>query len=253
MSEIDTFINEIVADIRQSPQNMIDNKWHNVISGSTLSFESLCLINALIEKLRPKNILEFGCGVSTQFICDVIKDHNDCNFHSVENIEKFLIQTKSSLETNSNTVNFILAPIEPMLIDSCLFVTYSKSLLNKLDKNTHLDLVIIDGPLGRIFRRDAPLFLIKDKLHPGSIVLLDDSNRPREQEALTLWKKIFGDSIEIIEVPDFHKGLTVVIIREELPPLSFCARFRIQKIFDSIYSIWKNMGYMNKIKQLKLV
>lgn len=161
-----------------------------------------------------------------------------------------MVHTKLNLNILSNRVNFILAPIRPTIINSCLFVTYSKSFLNKLNNNSVLDLVIIDGPLGSIFRREVPLFLIQNKLIPGSIVLLDDSNRPREQEALALWKKLFGNSIEVIEVPDFHKGLAIISVREKLPHLSFDTYFRVQRIFDSVYSMWKNRDYMNRVKQL---
>lgn len=252
VNDIEKTVTEAIAKINQSPQGIIDEKWHKLISGSTLSYETLCFINLLIQKTKPKSILEFGCGVSTQFICEIIKEHDDCQFYSVENIEKFIVHTKLNLNTLSNRVNFILAPIRPTIINSCLFVTYSKSFLNKLNNNSFLDLVIIDGPLGSIFRRDVPLFLIQNKLIPGSIILLDDSNRPREQEALALWKKLFGNSIKVIEVPDFHKGLAIISVREKLPHMSFDTYFRVQRIFDSMYSMWKNRDYMNRIKQLSL-
>jgi len=241
----------LIDTIKWDQQNLIDDYYTQKITGSTLSKETLSFLKLFLDEFQPKNIVEFGCGLSTSLISDSIHTRNDCRFYSIDNIEKFIRSACSSLKYPEK-VHFIHAPIEISWINYCPFVSYSKRFLDDIKEINSVDLLVIDGPYGKIFWRDAPLFLTVQKLKKNAVILLDDSHRPREQETIHLWKSVFGDSFEIIEVPEFHKGLSILLITKSLPPLSFSNRFRLFKIIDSFSCFWKNRKYMETIKVLQL-
>lgn len=220
------------------------------INGSTLSKEGLLLLQIIIQKIQPEVIIEFGCGLSTEVINDTIYPNKECRFFSIDNIEKFINCTQSALN-KPNCVTFIHAPIKLHWIDGCPFVTYSGKFLSELCGIDSVDLVLIDGPYGKIFTREAPLFLISGLLKEGSVVILDDSNRPKEQQTLKIWKQVFGEAVEMIEIPGFPHGIAVILVKSRLPRVSFRMPYRVGKIAESCKSLWENRKYMKTVNNIK--
>lgn len=243
-------IQEIVRIVKLEMEKENTEEVFRKINGSTLSRDGLLFLKIIIQKIKPKNILEFGSGLSSLLISETINSMNDCRFFSVDNVQQFIKSAHSNIKNPVN-VTFIHAPIKLSVIEYCPFVTYSKKCLANLQNVDSLDLVLIDGPYGRIFNRDAPLFLISNKIKKNSVIMLDDSNRPKEQEVLKLWKEKYGDTIEIIQIPEFSHGLAIILIKGQLPNISFDYIFRFKKVIESCESLWNNRIYMKKINRLK--
>lgn len=235
--------------IKEELQDDIGEYYSARITGSTLSGETLSFLKHFLQDYQPEHILEFGCGLSTILISDIIHTREKCSFVSVDNVETFINITKKELRYPED-VRFVYAPIRVSWVDYCPFVTYSDRFLDAIQGDGPVDLVLIDGPYGRIFSRDAPLFLISHLLRENSAVMLDDSNRSREQEALALWKKQFGDAIEVLEIPGFHKGLAIILIRKSLPPISFNTAYRLKRLYNACSSLRNNITYTKAINDM---
>jgi hypothetical protein len=80
------------------------------------------------------------------------------------------------------------------------------------------DLIFIDGPPTGLGGRCGALFQAMTYSRPGSIVLLDDANRGSENDCLAVWRRTFGDAIEIIKLHGFQKGLAAIIVHERVIP-----------------------------------
>ena len=169
----------------------------------------------------------------------------------MENIKFFLDRTRSLLGETGN-VTFFHCPLRRYWFNYRAFVTYSDHYLGLLPPGTKLDLVLIDGPYGRIFSRTAPLLQIVPFLSANAWVLLDDSNREREQNTLLFWQKLYGENIEIVNLPNVGKGFAIIRIREPNPPPY--RHFSILEIIKSIFESWRelreNRRYMERISLL---
>ena len=59
---------------------------------------------------------------------------------------------------------------------------------------------------------------------PGTLILLDDAKRAEEQMAISRWKEVLGDSLEVSLIPGFFKGLAAIIVHEPLQRADLLAR-----------------------------
>jgi hypothetical protein len=173
---------------------------------SSLRFHTLAVIlNDIIINQR-KNIIEFGSGISTLAIANLIKKNNlQCNFISVEDNNEWFNYISSFLSRNGlqKNVKIIYAPLERnnLALENNLW--YSMETINKaLSNESKFNLVIIDGPGAwqpklRLSRYTAVPFLINSLAEEFSI-FLDDTNRKGEKEIMNLWHQKFDIKFEQI-------------------------------------------------------
>lgn len=86
-------------------------------------------------------------------------------------------------------------------------------------------LVLVDGPPLPLGGRQGSLLQAIHLGEPGTVVLLEDADRPSEQTAVALVKELFGDKIEVVHLAGFTKGLAAIVVRSEvggsaMPPAS---------------------------------
>jgi len=173
---------------------------------SSLRFHTLAVIlNDIIINQR-KSIIEFGSGVSTLAISNLIKKNNlKCSFVSIEDNKEWFDYINSFLSRNDlqKNVKIIYAPLEnnDLALEDNLW--YSMQALNNgISKESKFSLAIIDGPAAwkpkiRLSRYPAIPYLINFLAEEYSIYL-DDTNRKGEKEVFSLWHQKYNLKFEQI-------------------------------------------------------
>jgi len=173
---------------------------------SSLRFHTLAVIlNDIIINQR-KSIIEFGSGVSTLAISNLIKKNNlKCSFVSIEDNKEWFDYINSFLSRNDlqKNVKIIYAPLESSDLALGDNLWYSMQALNNcISKEPKFSLAIIDGPAAwkpkiRLSRYPAIPYLINFLAEEYSIYL-DDTNRKGEKEVFSLWHQKYNLKFEQI-------------------------------------------------------
>ena len=173
---------------------------------SSLRFHTLAVIlNDIIINQR-KSIIEFGSGVSTLAISNLIKKNNlKCSFVSIEDNKEWFDYINSFLSRNDlqKNVKIIYAPLESSDLALGDNLWYSMQALNNgISKESKFSLAIIDGPAAwkpkiRLSRYPAIPYLINFLAEEYSIYL-DDTNRKGEKEVFSLWHQKYNLKFEQI-------------------------------------------------------
>lgn len=193
----------------------IDEDIVSSINPSTLGLETLQFISALMDRVKPRFVLEFGSGLSTLFFSRALADTRDAVVYSMDNSDFYLSKTKKAMSGRSN-VEFFCCPIKPYHYKFKRFLTYDDSYLRHLPQGNALDMILIDGPPGHRYGREAALYQVAPFVSSETLILLDDANREPEQTAITNWRKVWGGALEVVHFPELKKGLAVLRIKEPL-------------------------------------
>ena len=157
---------------------------------------------------QPKNIIEFGSGISTIYIAKLIKLNKlKVKFFVVESDNTWIDQMKKELKLNDleNFIEFIHAPIVKISND----LTYKnqttwydiKILKSILGDIKYFDLILVDGPIGSSssFARYSAIPFLFNKISNNCRIYLDDVDRKDEKEITKQWEIKLGVKPEIIE------------------------------------------------------
>ena len=176
-------------------QDLVRFPEYFAITNSSLRFHTLAVILNDILINNRRQIIEFGSGISTLAIANLIKKNKlECNFISVEDNEEWFQYLKSFLTRNDlqKYVNIIFAPLKKNSLALENNLWYSDEVLqNNISSDFKFSLAIIDGPAAwkpkiRFSRYPAVPYLV-NILSEESSIYLDDTNRKGEKEIMSLW------------------------------------------------------------------
>ena len=142
-------------------------------------------IESLIHHANSVNnlIFECGSGLST-LIVGAIAKKNGVKMISIEHHPKWAAKVQTEIKKYKLTNNQIFLS---NLINYGDFDWYDIDNINISD----IDLCICDAPPGNTFGgRKGFLYLFKDKVHNGTIILVDDIIREAEQKMIEEWSNI---------------------------------------------------------------
>jgi len=137
-----------------------------------------------IERLRPRQVVELGCGASTLVVAKALELNGGGLLTSYDQHPDFVEATARWLGSHGLDANMRHAPIveDPTTWAHCWYD------LNGVPPE--IDLLVIDGPpwtLNPFIRgRAEQLF---ESIVPGGIVLLDDAARPGERVVAARWRR----------------------------------------------------------------
>jgi predicted O-methyltransferase YrrM len=160
------------------------------------SFLARWLVQHILER-RPKCIVELGSGSSTILIARTLNllGENEATHIAVDHEEKYLGLTRDVATLNgvSDGVEFMHCPL--VRYESLDKLWYD-GLAGKL-ADCKIDLLIIDGPPAGLQpnSRYPALPVLLPFLNKNCTILLDDSNRPHEEQIAKRWHA---------ENPDFN-------------------------------------------------
>ncbi len=141
-----------------------------------------------IEKLRPREVVELGCGASTLVLAKALELNGGGHLTSYDQHPDFVEATGRWLETHGLGATMRHAPIveDPS--------SWSHSWYELSGLPAEIDLLVIDGPpwtLNPFVRGRAETLF--DRVRPGGVVLLDDAARPGERVVAARWKREWPD------------------------------------------------------------
>jgi len=157
-------------------------------TGSALRPSALVsIVNDILINNR-KNIIEFGCGISTLIITKLIKSNSlSVNFYSVEEDQewqKFMEKQLIKHDLQDYVKNFYA----PIIQVEGKAKWHSLNFINDLQK---IDCMIVDGPKSFSndlkLRRGYALKALKEKLDSRYSIFLDDCHRDGELQIIKDW------------------------------------------------------------------
>lgn len=203
---------EIRELYQQSHSYPLDSQIQSLVNCSTLASETLKFIGSLVRHYKPDHLFEFGSGLSTLFLMNVLEENPSAHLFTVDHSTDYLQKTRELVGDNKN-ITYLFCPIRLYRFRLKCFATYDDAYVRQLPRGLTFDLVLIDGPLGYKFGREAPLYQIAPFLSPKALILLDDANRPPEQEAISNWQRVWTAGIDVLHLPELKKGLAVIQLK----------------------------------------
>lgn len=153
------------------------------------------LISIMLTK-RPKNTLSLGSGISDLIIAYCIEKTGSGRLVSLDHDDKFARETQANLEKHqlSKYGQVFYAPLKKHQIKNEDWLWYD---IDGLIIEDGIDLLIIDGPLGKTqaLARYPALPLLNKKLSNNVTIILDDANRTDEKEIIDRWIEEYPDLI----------------------------------------------------------
>ena len=137
-----------------------------------------------IETLRPREVVELGCGASSLVIAKALEANGGGRLTSLDQHADFLAATARWLAEYGLAPAMRHAPI----VEDASEWSHSWYALPPLP--AEIDLLVIDGPpwtLNPFVRGRAEVLF--DRIRPGGMVLLDDAARPGERVVAQRWKR----------------------------------------------------------------
>lgn len=141
-----------------------------------------------IERLRPREVVELGCGASTLVIARALERNGGGRLSSYDQHAGFVEATSQWLASHGLGAALRHAP----MVEDPSHWSHTWYELQSLP--LEIDLLVIDGPpwsLNPFIRGRAEILF--DRIAVGGIVLLDDAARPGERMVAARWKRDWPD------------------------------------------------------------
>lgn len=167
------------------------------------------IYRSILDK-KPKNIVELGSGISTQFICHLIKDRElNSKLYSIDHSREYLKKTIRNLQVSDldDYANPLHCPMKKQKLKDADWNWYDIN-LKAIPK---IDLLIVDGPVAAESKhaRYPAIPVLLDKLNHNAKIILDDYYRKDESEIVQKWlNEVKG--LELTEEADTEKGCAVL-------------------------------------------
>ncbi len=144
----------------------------------------LHLIVDEIERMRPRTVVELGCGATSLVIARALQLHGGGTLHSYDQHADFLDLTQGWLADYGLSAEMRHAALEEAPGD------WPGYWYDLSEVPLRIDLLVIDGPPWTIhpYVRGAAESLFP-RLSSGAMVLLDDASRPGERVVAGRWKR----------------------------------------------------------------
>jgi predicted O-methyltransferase YrrM len=165
------------------------------MGGWAASPDLMVLILDELLRLRPATVVECGSGTSTLLLALTVQQHGlDTRVVALEHLEQFREQTERTLVRHgvADRAEVRLAPLEQSGVEGHSTPWYAASALEDLDQ---IGVLVIDGPpttTGDLARYPA-IPLLREKLAPDAVVILDDLVRDSDSEVADRWRALLPD------------------------------------------------------------
>ncbi|QDV14259.1 hypothetical protein CA51_41560 [Rosistilla oblonga] len=187
----------------------------------SMTFPNLLLLIDVLDTYRPRNVVEFGSGISTLCVASWLKEAGRGNLLSVDHDPEWAEITTRHLGKRScdAIANVIVTPLNEQ--------SYFGKKVNWYDLESHLssiggdvDLVIVDGPpngsKGAGYARIPAIEALAGKLAPDAIIVLDDAAREGETKIFEAWEERYG----ILQATRVNTGTGFAVIKLAAAPFS---------------------------------
>ncbi len=180
----------------------------------TLADDSLRFVAALVAAVRPTTIVEFGSGVSTRVLAAACGELGEPGaVVALENDPEFARRTSRQLAGDAcgSMASVVLTHLVVRRWYGRNVPVYD--LPEGMFQDPAPQLILVDGPPLPLGGRAGSLLQAVHLGRPGTVVLLDDADRPSEQRALAMAEEVLRGHIEVMRLDGYAKGLAAVVVR----------------------------------------
>ena len=178
----------------------------------------VAICNDIVLRSR-RRVVELGSGTSTVLIARLLEQYwPDGGYRhvAVEHDAGWLhwVTDQLAREGLSDRTAVVHAPLvsHDLAVDGLLWYD-ATALAHGLDAclgEEPIDLLVVDGPpadtADKVLARYPALPMLAPRLSPGATIVLDDIERPGEQEVVRRWTQQLGLRFN---APDLHAGIAV--------------------------------------------
>jgi predicted O-methyltransferase YrrM len=168
----------------------------------------------VLDQQRPELVLELGSGVSSTWIGYAVERYRG-RLVSVDHDPMYAQRTRAQLRRHGLTgvVEVRDAPLGPLDVDGEGYRWYEPAAFDGL---AGVDLLLVDGPPGDTGPQARyPAFpVLEEKLSDHATMVLDDADRPDEQEIVRRWT---GSTPGLVREPATLGHLAVMTYDRPLP------------------------------------
>jgi len=155
----------------------------------SINLETLQYLDSMIKSKKVGFILEFGSGVSTEFWSEKLPDATVISF---DNSRRYTKITRSRLNKKARNATVVFAPLRIKRLFgihyiTCKFLPY----LRKNPPSKPFDVMLIDGPPGYLYAREATILQAYPYLDEKTLIIVDDAEREIEREMIERWSEMF--------------------------------------------------------------
>ena len=166
-------------------------------SGWSMRFSNIHTILDILDRYRPKTIVEFGSGISTLCIAAWLKEQGEGKIISFDHDVAWARKTERYLHEKTLD-GFATVVFAPLIKGQSLGHDVEwYDISNHIKKLNKIDLLIVDGPpadsLGKELSRLPALDVLANHLSTGAIIMLDDASRKGEQTVINMWLNAFPE------------------------------------------------------------
>jgi predicted O-methyltransferase YrrM len=175
----------------------------------TLAPDALRFVIALVQELQPRHVLEFGSGLSTTVLARAAADGApQCRISSLES-------DPEAIEAAGDAPSRVALQLAPLVAREWAGKSLPTYLIDAraLASAESVDLAIVDGPPTVLGGRESTLYQLLELARPGTVVVLDDADRPQERANVASWRDNLGEAVQLEFLPGFAKGLVVGVVR----------------------------------------
>ncbi|MCG7877257.1 MAG: class I SAM-dependent methyltransferase [Candidatus Thiodiazotropha taylori] len=144
-------------------------------------------------KLRPRQILECGSGLTTLMLARCCQINGEGRVISLEDGLQYVDNTRAYIDRYGlgSHATVVHAPLQDRVVDGALYSWYATDAIPE----TGIDMLVIDGPSGFIQKhsRYPVLPVCYPRLADHCAIYLDDAAREDEQAIVAMWQSRFPD------------------------------------------------------------
>lgn len=186
----------VLTSMESSCANFVSGRYpacNLPISHHSMRFKNLHTISCLLDKYRPRQIIEFGSGLTTLLIGSWLNEQNTGQLISIDHSEEWATATREALKQHALTerVRLITTPLKSISDESD---DKWYDLPNDIFEDNVFDLIVVDGPpaelAANLQSRLPSVPTLINQIHSKTVIILDDAERTGEQEIIRTWEKL---------------------------------------------------------------
>tara|TARA_B100001996_G_scaffold195613_1_gene149825 strand:+ start:2643 stop:3401 length:759 start_codon:yes stop_codon:yes gene_type:complete len=158
------------------------------INPVSINLETLQFLKEYIDNNEVTSILEFGSGVSTEFWSEQLPQAHLISF---ENSRRYRKITASRISKEADNIHVRFGSLRLMRLFGRRYISYKIGSYLRKNAPKSFDLVLVDGPPGFLYSREATILQAIDHITEDTQIILDDAERDVEKSTIERWSKMF--------------------------------------------------------------
>lgn len=166
----------------------IEDSFNHRINPVSINLQTLEFLKEYIDNNQVTSVLEFGSGVSTEFWSEQLPQAHVISF---ENSRRYRKITASRVNKHADNIHVRFGPLRIMKLFGRRYISYKTGSYLRKNAPKSFDLVLIDGPPGFLYSREATLLQAINHISENTTIILDDAERDIEKATIGRWAEMF--------------------------------------------------------------